>query len=123
MCYSLFMDIWKHGKYVDMWSLVHFLSGLILFTGFYELGIKLIPSLILSTIMLIAWEVFEWMVNIIEPSINVTMDIVIGLLGFFLGAYLYYFLKIEIDHFWTILLTTILLSFWGFIDFLKRGYR
>ena len=119
------MDIWKHRKYVDMWSIVHFLSGFLLVTVFNWLDYTFTSALLISTILLLAWEAFEWVIKIIEPSINVVMDMVLGLSGFFVGVYLYYFLNKPFDatYFWTILIIVMLLSSWGFFDFLKRGYR
>ena len=119
------MDIWKHGKYTDLWSVVHFLSGFLLGVTFFALDYTFLSALLTSTILLLLWEVFEWITKISEPSINVTMDMVFGLAGFFMGACLYYFLHIpfEILHFSIILTATLLLSFWGFFDFLKKGYR
>lgn len=119
------MDIWKHGKYADLWSVVHFLSGFLLGVIFFTLDYTFLSALLISTILLLLWEVFEWIAKISEPSVNVAMDIVFGLAGFFAGAYLYYFLAIpfEMLHFSIILTATLLLSLWGFFDFLKRGYR
>lgn len=119
------MDIWKHGKYADLWSVVHFLSGFLLGATFFALNYTFLSALIVSTILLLLWEVFEWIIKIAEPSINVAMDMIIGLAGFFASAYLYYFLAIpfEMLHFSIILTATLLLSLWGFFDFLKRGYR
>ncbi|KKQ83640.1 MAG: hypothetical protein UT07_C0001G0002 [Parcubacteria group bacterium GW2011_GWB1_38_8] len=118
------MDIWKHGKYLDLWSLVHFLSGFILCGLFYWLEINFTWTLILSTILLILWEVFEFIIKIIEPSWNVAVDIIIGLLGFFSATYLY-FLQSEFNAslYLTIVGITFVLSLWGFLDYLKKGYR
>src|SRR3989344_1667226 len=98
------MDIWRHGKYLDMWSLVHFLSGFVLCGLFYWLE-----------------SGFIW---IIEPSVNVIVDIVVGLLGFFSAAWLY-FLRTEFDvpFYLTVVGVTFILSLWGFVDFLRKGYR
>lgn len=119
------MDIWKHGKYADLWSVVHFLSGFLLGAIFFAVGYTFLSALLTSTVLLFLWEIFEWMVKISEPSINVMMDMVFGLAGFLVGAYVYYFLDMhfEVIHFWVILTITLLLSLWGFFDFLKKGYR
>jgi hypothetical protein len=77
-----------------------------------------------STLALLAWELFEWTINIIEPSLNVATDIVIGLVGFLFAAYFYYFIESSVEmYFYPVLVSTSLLAFWGFFDFLKRGYR
>ena len=118
------MDIWKHGKYIDTWSVVHFLSGFLLSVLFYKLGYEFLTAAIFSLVALVAWEGFEWAVKIIEPSINVIMDLIIGFAGFLLGAYLYYLINFPVgNYFYIILAVSIALPTWGFLDFLKRGYR
>jgi hypothetical protein len=118
------MDIWKHGTYVDLWSLVHLLSGFLLSGIFYGTGTGFLQAFLFSFVLLVAWEMFEWIVKIIEPSLNVMVDIIIGLLGFFAGGYLYYELGMPFaQSFYPALAATLVLSVWGFLDFLKRGYR
>lgn len=118
-------DIWKHGKYLDLWSLVHFLSGAILASITWHVDLSFAWALGVSLVILLAWEMFEAVSKIIEPSVNVAVDIAVGLAGFFVSAYLHFLLDIP----WSgtmlavVLGSTLLLSFWGFMDFLKRGYR
>ncbi len=81
-------------------------------------------TLIYSVILLSLWEMFEFFISIIESSINVIIDIIVGLLGFFLAAW-FYFLRAEFDvsFYLTVVGTTLILALWGFLDFIKRGYR
>ena len=118
------MNIWKHGKYLDLWSLVHFLSGFLLSGLFFWLGFSFIWALAYSTLLLILWEAFEFIIKIIEPSVNVTVDILIGLAGFFIAAW-FYFLRGEFDisMYLAVVSMTLALSLWGFLDFLKRGFH
>lgn len=118
------MDIWKHGAYLDTWSFVHFLSGFISVGIFYKIGYEFVLSLIFSFLILIAWEFFEFLIKIIEPSMNVLLDVIVGLLGILFGTYVFYFLNGHFNiYFYSALIITIILSVWGFTDFLKRGYR
>jgi len=119
------MDVWKHGRYVDLWSLVHLLSGVALALMCYGLGYDFWSAAILSIALLIAWESFEWMIGIIEPSPNVGVDLAVGVLGFILGTCWHYLLgnAFNLLAFSAILLITIGLSLWGFLDFRSRGYR
>lgn len=120
----LYMDIWKHGKYLDTWSVVHVLSGFILAGIFYSTSYTFVQALVAAFIALVAWEVFEWVLKIIEPSMNVLVDLVVGMLGFLCGAYLYYVVSIPFTiSFYAVVAITLSLAAWGFIDFLKRGYR
>lgn len=119
------MDIWKHGKYADAWSVVHFLAGFLLSASFYWLGASFVSTLAFSILLMAVWEIFEWATGIIEPSPNVGFDIFIGLAGFILAALLYFWqgLTLNPSVFFTLLALTLLLALWGFVDFLKRGYR
>jgi len=81
-------DIWKHGKYLDLWSLVHFLSGVLLASFFYHLNLDLFWSATFSLIALLGWEFFESVLGIIETTSNVVVDIIIGFVGFLLFAHL-----------------------------------
>lgn len=117
------MDIWKHGTYVDLWSIVHLLSGFVLAGLFYMADISFVVAIIASIFILLFWEVFEEITKIIEPSINVVVDIIVGFLGFLVGAYVFYVSHQSSAYAFAALLLTIGLAAWGFLDFLKRGYR
>lgn len=118
-------DIWKHGKYVDTWSVVHFLSGFLLTAACYWAGLDLRDSLTLSLALLLLWEAFEALMRIIEPSPNLIADIVIGLLGSFLAALMYFYLALTLVPlvFYILLAVVVGMSLWGFLDYLIRGYR
>jgi hypothetical protein len=119
------IDIWKHGKYLDTWSIVHFLSGFLLANAFYWYGFDFLWSLVLSLLIMLGWEICEMFMDIIEPSPNVATDIIVGLLGYFLGASMYFYLELDFKPvvFLVVLISTGLLALWGLLDFLKRGYR
>ncbi|MDQ1299514.1 MAG: hypothetical protein QG636_182 [Patescibacteria group bacterium] len=119
------MDIWKHGTHIDLWSFVHLLSGALLALGFYGLGFNFVLAAGISMILLIVWEVFEWAVRIIESSVNVAVDVGIGILGFGVGAYWHYVLEepYNASAFSVLLFVTLGMALWGFIDFHFRGYR
>ena len=119
------MDIWRHGRFFDLWSLVHFLSGVLLALGFYGLGFSLGATIAFSLALLIAWEVFEWAIRIIEPTPNVLIDVLIGLGGLAAGIGWHYFLAQPFNPslFIMLLVAALGLSLWGFIDFHFRGYR
>lgn len=119
------VNIWKHGKYVDLWSLVHFLAGFLLGGLFYFLGTTFLWALAYSLILMLIWEIFEAATRIIEPSLNVVFDVLMGLAGFFLAAliYFYYQINFSLPLNLTVLAFALILALWGFLDFLKRGYR
>lgn len=76
------MDIWREGRYLDLWSVVHFLSGVV-FIGWmllFGFGVGVIFPIYL--VLIIVWEIFEHKREIHEHMPNKFVDIVIGLLGF-----------------------------------------
>lgn len=117
------MDIWKHGKYIDLWSVVHFLSGFVLAGLWYVFGFGFIPAIVGSIFLLLLWEIVEEVTKIIEPSINVIFDIITGFLGFLFGAYIFYIKSESLIYLYAALVLSVSLGVWGFLDFLKRGYR
>ena len=75
-------DIWREGEYLDLWSVPHFLSGALLACLIYLLHLPFLYALILATILLIAYEVFEVWVGIYESDWNRRLDVVVGLASF-----------------------------------------
>lgn len=118
-------DIWKHGKYIDLWTVVHILSGALLAGIFYYLGLDLFWSATYTLVVLLGWEFFEALVGIGETVGNVVMDIIFGMAGYLALAHLHYFEHWGFDWraYLSLLFVTLFLSLWGFVDFLKRGYR
>ena len=119
------MDTWKHGRYVDLWSLVHLLSGALLASGLFWLGLSFGWAFLSAIALLIAWELYEWLLGIIEVTPNVALDIIIGLAGFLLVAYWHYGLGMPVTLPVTgaIAALTALLSIWGFGDLVFKGFR
>jgi hypothetical protein len=75
-------DLWREGTWLDLWSVVHFLSGLSLGFGLSFFSFGAFPSFLLTVILLIAYELWEAMVRIKEAPTNRVMDVVVGTLGF-----------------------------------------
>ena len=75
-------DIWREGKWIDLWSVVHFLSGISLGLGtyFFKFGIQ--SSFVIVFLLLIAYEMWEAMVKIEETPHNRFMDVVVGMTSF-----------------------------------------
>ncbi len=119
------MDIWKHGKYIDTWSLVHFLSGALIASGLFGMTYTFWQAFIISSVAIVAWEVYEWLTEIIEPGANVAVDLAVGGAGFLVGSACHYSLGKPFDllGFLILLALTLALSLWGFLDYQKRGYR
>ena len=119
------MDAWRHGTYIDLWSFVHFLSGALLCVLFSWVGFSFLAATLLTLVLLFTWELYEWLLKILEPVPNVTIDILIGFLGFIVLAYWHYFLGHAFDVVFAASLAALTIGFslWGFSDLLFRGYR
>ena len=75
-------DIWREGKWLDLWSAVHFLTGISAGLGGYFLHFGAIPSVIITLVSLICYEMWEAMVGIAETPTNRFMDVVVGMASF-----------------------------------------
>jgi len=75
-------DIWREGKWVDLWSVVHLLSGVSLGLGATLFTFGAVPTVIIVFILLVAYEMWEAMVKIHETPQNRFMDVVVGMVSF-----------------------------------------
>jgi len=75
-------DIWREGKWIDLWSVVHFLSGISLGLGTYFFKFGTQSSFVIVFLLLVAYEMWEAMVQIEETPQNRFMDVVIGMTSF-----------------------------------------
>lgn len=75
-------DIWKEGKWLDLWSVVHFLSGIcVAFTlALFHFGLN--ATIVIALLLLIAYEMFEVIARIEETVTNRIMDVVVGMISF-----------------------------------------
>lgn len=74
-------DIWREGKWLDLWSVVHFLSGVsvaFVLWPFFDL----VPATVITLLLLIAYEMWEAMVQIHETPQNRFMDVVVGMVSY-----------------------------------------
>ena len=75
-------DIWREGTWLDLWSVVHFLSGVSIGFGFYFLPFGVFGSFALAFVSLVAYEMWEVIVHIEEAPTNRMMDVVVGMASF-----------------------------------------
>lgn len=83
-----YIRIWKEGRIVDLWSINHLLSGVVLGMASFLLPFKATYELSVALILMILWEVYERKKVIREAISNSVADIVLGILGFVQGYYL-----------------------------------
>jgi hypothetical protein len=81
-------DWWQRGKAFDLWSIPHFLFGVI--TAFIGplTGLQTLTTLILTFLLALAWEVGEKIIGIKESIQNILFDIVLPIAAFTLTTYL-----------------------------------
>ena len=78
------MNLWLERKYIDFWSTVHFLTGCAM-AGFFEIiNISIYIALPIAIILMILWEFYEDKKGIKEQTTNKGVDVIIGLIGFFI---------------------------------------
>ncbi len=75
-------DIWREGKWLDLWSVVHFFSGLSMAFSITLLDFGFWESSIIVFLLLVAYELWEAMVKIEETPQNRFMDVVVGMVSF-----------------------------------------
>jgi hypothetical protein len=73
---------WDEGKYFDLWMIVHTLTGVMIGTGAYMLGLSPMVSYVGTFVGLTLYEVVEEVFKIEETIENRLADIVFGSIGF-----------------------------------------
>lgn len=75
-------DIWREGKWLDLWSVVHLLSGISVGFCLYFLHFGALASVVLTLLLLVSYEMWETIVRIEETPANRFMDVVVGMVSF-----------------------------------------
>lgn len=75
-------DIWREGEWLDLWSVVHFLSGMSVAFGLYLLHFDAVAAIVIAFLGLTLYEMWEALVKIEETFPNRVMDVVVGMASF-----------------------------------------
>ena len=75
-------DIWREGQWLDLWSVVHLLSGISMGFIIYFFHFDTISSVILGFLLLVGYEMWEKIVGIVETPTNRFIDVVVGMVSF-----------------------------------------
>lgn len=75
-------DIWREGKWLDLWSVVHLLSGVSVAFSIAWLGFGFPASAVIAFLLFVTYELWEAMVKIEETPQNRSMDVVVGMVSF-----------------------------------------
>ena len=73
---------WNHGRFVDLWSIIHIISGVMLGLVVLALDINFFYGLLFALVGMIAYEAYEMILKIIEDAENSITDVVLGILGY-----------------------------------------
>jgi len=116
------LDSWLGGKYFDWWMVLHFLGGFVIELSLLLLGLKMIVSSIITLLVLVLWEIYEYKKLIYEPISNKIIDIIVGLIG--IGASIWVFKILENVSFVVVLASAFLiwavLGIWGWQSWQER---
>lgn len=75
-------DVWREGKWLDLWSVVHFLTGVSTAFGLFLSDFGTAASIVIALLAFTAYEFWEAIVKIEETPQNRFMDVVVGMVSF-----------------------------------------
>lgn len=78
---NFFYMSWSHGRYLDLWSFVHFTTGIILGVFASLFSLNEIFSFMVIISLLILYEGIEILGKVSEGPWNILLDIIVGGLG------------------------------------------
>ena len=115
-------DYFKEGKYFDLWSVNHLLSGFLYAGWIIKLGFDYKFIFVSYFILAVAWEIYEKVSGIKEHIENQVMDVVTGVVG----VIIFYFLSTSNYRvsIWVLILLTIAftaLEISGYLAYKRRN--
>ncbi len=113
---------WKEGRYFDLWSITHTLSGVVLGSILFYMETNTLLALIIATMLFVGWEAVEVALGIKEHLTNMIMDVAFDFLGFLVILYTYLGLGKSVELSAVIYSTIAFLIFniWGYLAHKKR---
>jgi hypothetical protein len=75
-------DWWQKGRAFDLWSIPHFLFGILTALLPSLVGISLLTALTITLVCAMAWEIYEKFVYIRETVQNSLLDILLPVVAF-----------------------------------------
>lgn len=81
-------DWWRKGRAFDLWSIPHFLFGIL--TGFLPAltDISFLTALVCTLVFALSWEFYEKIVGIRESVQNILLDVTLPVVAFTGTSYL-----------------------------------
>ena len=103
-----YIRIWTEGKYLDFWSMIHLVDGMLLGGVALLVGLDFWWGFLVSFFVFFIWELVE------PPEYfwNKILDVVVSSLGFLI---FYIFFGVIDVWFYLVIFLAISLNFWGWI--------
>lgn len=81
-------DWWQKGRGLDLWSIPHFLFGILMAFVPPLTDISFSMALIFTAILAVLWELFEMYIGIKETVLNSLLDVFLPIGAFIITSYL-----------------------------------
>jgi len=81
-------DWWQKGRAFDLWSIPHFLFGVLMAFVPQLIGVSFLTALSLTLILAMCWEIYEKFMDIKETIQNSLLDVILPVVAFTLTSYL-----------------------------------
>jgi len=95
-------DWWQKGRAFDLWSIPHFIFGIL--TAFLPplAGFSFLTALALTLILAMLWEIYEKFADIKETIENSLLDIILPIVAFTLTSYALRMYSFHEDDLWVV---------------------
>jgi hypothetical protein len=107
------LSLYAEGVFIDMWTVTHFLFGVILFFVFTSRRINIYLQILFALILAVFWEIFELSFKIIEYFSNRVVDVAVTILGLIIFFYWHSKKGIAEDHSFKYLIVVLYLLLCG----------
>jgi FtsH-binding integral membrane protein len=92
---NLFNGKYWEGRFIDLWSIPHFLTGVVIALIIVFFGQSFMTGFLVTMAVAIAWEIFEILIKVHEINTNSITDIFVALIGYCIFFYLPKVLSLE----------------------------
>lgn len=81
-------DRWRRGRGLDLWSIPHFLFGVLAGMLPALIGISFLTALMLTVALAVLWELYEKFSGIREAGLNILFDLLLPVVAFTLTSFI-----------------------------------
>ena len=110
----LHSKIWREGKYLDFWSIIHIVDGMLMTSIGIFLGFSFLTIFLISLAILLLWEFVEPP----EHLYNKLLDMITSIAGLLISYFLIGNNKMGLI---IIIIIAVSLNFWAWV--LAKNYR